>query len=95
MIEFETTTVPRRNEDVTWREEDGNIFIGSADGQTLFSLETVGADLWRMSDSNVNLGQIEAQLIEKYDIDAKTLHADVIEFMNELITHGLIIVDQK
>ena len=93
MTEFASTTVPRRNEDVTWREEDGDIFIGTADGQSLFSLTSVGADLWRLSDGKSDLEHIEAQLIGKYDIDTVTLHSDVMEFLNELKSNALILID--
>jgi len=90
MTSFDLTLKPIRNEDVVWREDEEDIFICSADGELIFSISDVGADIWLACDGQLTISDITELLIAAYDIDQETLAKDLVEFLLEMKAKDLV-----
>jgi hypothetical protein len=81
---------PSRNAGVTWREEEEDVFICSEDGQTLFTITSVGADIWRICDGEHSLGEMAELLVAAYDVDRETVDRDIQDFLTDMKSRGLV-----
>ena len=93
MAETAEKKIPQRNADLTWRDENGDVFICSPDGENLYALTEVGADLWRACDGNRTLEEIESELLSIYDVRPETLHSDLDAFLEKMVKAELITLD--
>ena len=55
-----------------------------------FSLNAVGADVWRCLEQAQDPAQIHRDLQSRYEVDAGTLAADVERTLRDLIDAGLV-----
>jgi hypothetical protein len=90
VIDLEPNSKPRRNEKTVWREEEEEIYICSEDGQTLYTLAEVGADIWRACDGEHTFAEITELLMAAYEVDEETLTGDMKAFFSEMKSNGLI-----
>ncbi len=90
MAVLEPDMVPQRNIEVVWREDDEDVFICSTDGETIFSITAVGADIWRVCDGTHTIAEITELLLTAYDIDRDILEKDTEEFLLDLKAKELV-----
>jgi monomeric isocitrate dehydrogenase len=81
---------PKWNQELVWREAEGEVFVCSADGQTLFTLDAVGADIWRACDGKHTIDQITSWLLESYEVDRITIEKDLRACLENLLDRELI-----
>lgn len=105
MSELERDRIPRRNEELVWRSGEemageeppdvpaGEVFICSADGETLFTLSAVGADTWRACDGKRTVGEILDILLASYDVEPAELERDMAAFLADLGDRDLLFFD--
>ena len=91
MTTFSRTAMPRRNEDLVARETGEEIYVCSADGQTMYTLTEVAADIWRACDGQQTIDDIAELLLMAYEIDRETLLADLQSCLEDLESKKLII----
>ncbi len=82
--------VPQPDRAIVSREVDGEIYLASADGERMYTLSEVGAEIWRACDGTRSVGRIVDQLLEMYDVGQETLQQDVAEFLALLSDRGLV-----
>jgi hypothetical protein len=69
---------------------DEAILLNLATG-IYFTLNAVGAIVWRALETGSSLAAITASVVEEYDIDEVTASADVEALMERLMAEGLVI----
>src|SRR5262245_46229182 len=69
---------------------DDEVVMLSARAQAYFGLDKIGTEIWSMIERPCRVGEICARLVERYEIEPQTCETDVIEFLDELLGHGLI-----
>lgn len=79
----------RAEPDVLWCEfEDEAVLLNVRSGQ-YFSLDPVGAQVWRLLESGQSPGAICAAIVAAYDVDAATCASDVAALLDRLVAEGL------
>ena len=56
----------------------------------LITVNEVGADLWKMLQSEVTFDDLLNGILETYDVDEETAREDIQEFLNTLIEGGIL-----
>lgn len=56
----------------------------------LITVNEVGADLWKMLQSEVTFDDLLHGILESYDVDEETAREDIREFLDTLIEGGVL-----
>ena len=72
------------------RAADTRVLLDPADGN-YFALDEVSGRIWDLCDGNRTVAEVVATLCAEYDAPTETVEADVMEFLGELLTDGLVI----
>lgn len=71
--------------------DDEVVFFNQKSG-TYFATGSVGAVIWGLLEKPQTIDSVCDQLQQKYDVDRDTCEVDVTEFFNELLSNGIILV---
>jgi hypothetical protein len=55
-----------------------------------FGLGNVGARIWQLLQNPVKVGEIERLLLEEYEVDTDTCHAEVVTLLEKLVGENLV-----
>ncbi len=55
-----------------------------------FGLNTVGVSVWKLIQEPRTIKEIRDALVDEYDVEPKRCEKDILELVQELLTHGLI-----
>ena len=83
-------SIPRTNPDLTVRDVGEEVILISSKGDTLHTLDAVGAFLWRSIDGKRSIKDIVGILLETYDVVVATAEGDVLRFFDELQRKGIV-----
>jgi pyrroloquinoline quinone biosynthesis protein D len=72
------------------RAADTRVLLDPSDGN-YFALDDVSGRIWDLCDGNRTVAEIVAALCAEYDAPQETVEEDVMEFLGELLTDGLVI----
>jgi pyrroloquinoline quinone biosynthesis protein D len=72
------------------RAAETRVLLDPSDGN-YFALDDVSGRIWDLCDGNRTVAEIVAALCAEYDAPRETVEADVLEFLGELLTDGLVI----
>jgi pyrroloquinoline quinone biosynthesis protein D len=72
------------------RAADTRVLLDPSDGN-YFALDEVSGRIWDLCDGNRTVAEIVATLCAEYDAPRETVEADVLEFLGELLTDGLVL----
>jgi len=82
-----------RATEVAARSLDGEMMIMSARNSTLFTLNPVGTIIWQSADGKTPLAEIvEQKICAEFEVDPEEALKDVESFVNDLASHGIIVV---
>ncbi len=82
--------------DIAFREIDEEIIILTLEDTTLYRMNKVGEEIWRLASSGNNyVDQIVKAVSQRYGIPYKEAKKDVIEFLAELQDKGIIVINKK
>jgi hypothetical protein len=85
-----TEKLSLRASGLSWRRLDGQIVVLDTQQSTYFTVTGSGTVVWQLLDGGTTLDAIEAALLDEYDIDAATAHADTLAFLAELRSRALL-----
>jgi hypothetical protein len=80
---------------VVYREIAGEAILvpirrNVADMQSIYTLDSVGADIWNLIDGKRTVGDIQDQLLDEYDVGAEVLSQDLADYIEQLLSIGAI-----
>jgi coenzyme PQQ biosynthesis protein PqqD len=84
---------PRRREGILTQEAQGQTVLLRLDDGGYYALDEVGATIWGLCDGQRAVGEIVAELCAEFDAPERTIRADVLEFIRELRSEQLLVVD--
>lgn len=84
--------IPRKNEEIIWREMDGETVLLNPMTGRYFGLNTVACSFWTRVDGAASLENIIDQLLEEYDVDRDTLKTDIDSLIASMLEYELIIL---
>lgn len=73
---------------------DGSKVMLSISQGKYYNLGSVGGEIWDLMDSPITIEDIVEQLLTTYNIEKETCQKQVIEFINNLLTENLIVVNK-
>jgi hypothetical protein len=79
-----------REENLTWREIDGEIVAVDIAASAYLSSNAAGAILWAMLAAGATREALAARLVATYGIDRARAEADVEAFLGSLDARGLL-----
>jgi len=71
-------------------EVDGELVMMDVERGAYYGLDPIAARIWAGIAEPVRLGDLCALLVAEYDIDKDTCEAEVLAFMTDLHSSGLI-----
>jgi hypothetical protein len=77
-------------DDVVWREVDGQVLLLDLEGSTYFQLNHSGALLWRRLLDGATEADLAEVLTERYGIDRAQAEGDVRHFLAMLDAKSLV-----
>lgn len=87
---FSLDSVVHRNESSLSAEIDNEMVIMSINQGNYYGLDTIGADIWRRLEKQVQVSELCDALTKEYDADANTIQRDVIALLQRLAAEGLL-----
>lgn len=83
-------STPRRREDVTCVELEGETVVYAGAARTVHKLDPVGTAIWNCLDGTATLRQIADELASAFEGDGERIAADVVAYANDLDHEGLL-----
>jgi hypothetical protein len=77
-------------DDVVFRELDGEAVLLDLDSGTYFGLDAVGTRIWLFCRERGSLRSVWEAMQEEFDAPADVLEADLLAFVDELSSRGLL-----
>jgi len=84
--------VPRQNPDTAARKIDQSTYVLDPETSALHTFDEVGERIWELCDGQRSVAEIANVIEGEYEVDAPQAEADVVEFLDELVTKGLVTV---
>ena len=81
--------VIKKSKDVVTREIDGKVILmpltkTSKDLHYIYTLNETASRVWALIDGKTTLADIQGQLVEKYEVDEKTVAQDLAGLVKDL-----------
>jgi hypothetical protein len=78
---------------VLYHELNGEAVILSLESGKYYGLDKTGTRMWALLSEHGCLEPAYQALLIEYDVSAGQLQSDLLELVNELAAHGLLIID--
>lgn len=91
-----SAAVFRRNDSLVTRDLAGEKVIIPVRGKvgdlgSIYTLNSVGSDVWNLIDGRRAVGEIVTRLQDEYEVDPQALSADIQRLLGEMQQEGLIV----
>jgi hypothetical protein len=74
----------------------GEMMVMNSANSTFFTLNEVATTIWQAADGHTPLREIvREQICEQFDIDPAQAQADAEHFVNELSSHGILVMSDQ
>lgn len=77
------------SETVATQEVDDEIIILDTNTENYFGLNKIGSAIWQVIKEKQVLNEVFETLLERYDVEAEVLMADLTAFVEKLLKSGL------
>ena len=88
MISLEKYVV--RNSDMVWKMVGNEAFIIDKDGTNIHQLNSVGSEIWKISEGTLTVRQIIETICNHFEITAEEAEKDATRFIEDMLTQGLV-----
>lgn len=79
-----------RTDTVVFTELEDEVVMLDTEKGLYYELDAVGARIWVLLEGGTIIGSLHSTLIDEFDVDADTCRDDLIAFLEELGTLGLV-----
>ncbi len=82
----------RIHSDVAWRIVDGELFAVTPDGNLHHVESPTGVFVWKMLDGRApSASECAAAVTEAFEVDLETARKDLAEFLEQLVSLGVVV----
>jgi hypothetical protein len=85
----------KRNAGVLSAEVGEAVVLLHAEKNAYYDTESVGARVWQELAEPIAVDDLCKRLETEYDVDAATCQADVLAFLEDALTEGIIEIDPR
>ena len=82
----------RNDKKTAYRVIEDKTIVVNLDNSTFHTLNSVATSIWKNLDGKTPIKTIFNNISDEFDIDFETAQKDCLEFINDLIEKGLIIL---
>ena len=82
------------NKDVVFHVVQDEAVLLNQEAGTYFGLDEVGTRMWSLLVEHGQVGRAYEQLLEEYEVDKTRLRSDLLELVSELVSQGLLVIDE-
>jgi hypothetical protein len=82
---------PVRNQQLAWREIEGEIIIISPEDSQVHELNETAALIWKSADGAQSVDEIANAVAAHYDVSRETARADVADLIAQLAEKQLLL----
>jgi hypothetical protein len=82
-----------KNQSLIESEIDGEKVMMSLESGDYFGLDSIGTDIWKLIENSIKVSDLIDILVTAYDVSREKCSEDVINFLNQLYAHNLIIIE--
>lgn len=83
---------PRHSQDTTFQSMPPDTVLLNLTTGYYYSANSLGAAVWHKCDGNTKIEQLLEDLHRQYDVGMDTLSQDVMQFVEEMVREGLLVV---
>ena len=80
------------SEDAVTQEVSGETVILDLKSEQYFSLDATGTRVWQLLASHREEGEVLKRMLTEFDVDERTLAADLASLIDNLLEQGLVIL---
>ncbi len=88
------STIRASDDQVSSNVGDEAVILDLSEG-TYFSLDSIGAHIWKLIQEPITLNQLIDQLTKDYQVDRVTCKEDVVVLLREMYENNLIEVESE
>nr|MBC7244658.1 PqqD family protein [Chloroflexota bacterium] len=81
-------------QDVLFRDLGGEAVVLNLQSGKYYGLDEVGTRIWSLLLEYGQVKQAYAALLGEYDVSEERLQEDLLHFVDELVSHGLVQIDE-
>lgn len=85
----------RQNPDTPARTIDGEAIVITPEDSKVHTLNATATYIWDHADGTRTLAAIAASMAEEFDVDADTLKADALAFVEDAVKRGLLLTSDR
>lgn len=82
------------NKEVLFRDLGGEAVILNLQSGKYYGLDEVGTRMWSLLLEHGQVKQAYTALLAEYDVSEERLREDLLHFVDELVSHGLLQIDE-
>jgi Coenzyme PQQ synthesis protein D (PqqD) len=90
MSEITLNSTVVRASDVMASPVDNELVMMDIERGVYYSLDRVGADIWKRLAEPLRVADLCDQLMQEYEVDRTTCETDVLAVLNEMAADGLL-----
>lgn len=87
-----SASVVSQASDVLSAAVDTELVMMRMESSGYFGLDAIGRRIWELLDQPRTVAAICATLLNEYDVQPAECEADVLRFLGELVTYGVVVV---
>lgn len=87
---FTFQSILQRAQDLVATDMDGETVMMNVSQGTYFGLGGIGGRIWALLAEPASAEHVVRTICAEYAVDEATCRADVEQFLQELLTHGLV-----
>ena len=84
------TSLIRRSANQIACDMGGEVVILDLKSGNYYGLDAVGARVWTLIEEPASLADIRRTIMDEYDVDAQTCDRDILAFVEQLRTAGIV-----
>lgn len=79
-----------RSEDFITSTVENDLVMMSLEKGAYYSLDTIGSHIWERIAQPITVAALCQNLTDEFDVETEQCQADVLAFLNELLTEGMV-----
>lgn len=87
--------VPVRNEEIVWRNLDGEAVLLNPNTGKYFGMNAVGCSFWEKIDGQNTVAEIIDHLLEEYEVTRSVLEQDINELIDAMLKNNIISIEKQ
>lgn len=81
----------KKNGQIIYKELEGAPVLVDPYRRMLIRLNETGSEIWSLLDGKISAADIVRSLGDKFDVDEKSLKADIIRFLDDMVKREMVL----